>query len=101
MLLQGSLEGLSRGTCCGDWVWTDHVVPQPGQKTQAWVALSENAPKACLLLTGQDLPVLSCWISSLASGQGISWSAGQRGSPLCKVILLADVQQDAVGNKPG
>lgn len=31
--LQGSLEGLSRGTCCGDWVWTDRVVLEPGQKT--------------------------------------------------------------------
>lgn len=73
-----TLEGLSRGTCCGDWVWTDHVVPQPGQKTQAWVALSENAPKACLLLTGQDLPVLSCWISSLASGRGSAGALGNR-----------------------
>ena len=60
MLLQGSLEGLSHGICCGDWGWTDRVVLQPGQKTQAWVALSENALKAYLFLTGQDLFVLSC-----------------------------------------
>ena len=36
------------------------AVLQPGQETQAWVALSENALKAYLFLTGQDLSVLSC-----------------------------------------
>lgn len=84
------------GTGCGQtvWYWSQ-------DRKQAWVALSENALEACLLLTGQDLPVLSCWISSLASGQGTSWSAGQQGSPLCKVILLAAVQQDVVGSQPG
>ena len=44
------------GTEGGQAVW----YCRPGQKPQVGVLLSQNAVKACILLTGHDLPVLYC-----------------------------------------